>query len=88
MDFTVDRSNCYATTPPHVIGTVAIFYELFLPCESQFHRCVPLVNAITWIYIFAENFSVFMVLLPKSETLRFYLEPARTTTNANNRTVT
>ena len=75
-DFTIDRLDPYATTPPQVIRTVPISHQLQLAHQNQLHRCVPFVDAVTWI-CFVVIFSVFMVLLPEGGMLRFYLKPAR-----------
>ena len=36
-------------TPPQVVQTIAISHELRLAPQNQLHRCVPFVDAVTWI---------------------------------------
>ena len=69
MDFTVDRLNPYARTPPQVIRTIPISHELQLARQNQLHLLyVPFVDAVTWICFVLFRFSVYsfmMVLLPE-----------------------
>ena len=47
LDFTIDRSNPHATTPPQAMRTITIFHELRVARQRKIHRCVRLVDAVT-----------------------------------------
>ena len=79
MDFTTDRLNPYATTPPQVMRTIRLSRELQLVHQNQLHRCVPLVHAIKWIFTFvAVNFSLFHCLTTRTWNLMNLMLPAGT----------
>ena len=70
MDFTEDRLNPYATTPPQVIRTLPISRQQRLVPQNQLHRCVPFVDVITWTCFV--SFSVFSwFYFPKVECYAF-----------------
>ena len=77
MDFTIDRLNPYATTPPQVIRTLPTSHELQLARQNQLHRCAPFVDAVTHVDMLCVlMFIVFMVLMSEGGVLRFHLKPA------------
>ena len=70
-DFTIDRLNPYATTPPQAIRAIPIPHQLRLARQNQLHRCVPFVEAATWV-CFVLWFSVYSwFYCPKVECYAF-----------------
>ena len=58
IDFTMDRLNPDATTPPQVVRTIPISHQLQLAPQNQLHQCAPFVDAFAWI-CFVLWFSVY-----------------------------
>ena len=49
IDYTIETSNPYATTPFQVIRTIIMPRVLLLARQNKLHRGVPLVHAVTRI---------------------------------------
>ena len=50
-----EGQNPYEITPPRKIRTMPISRKLQLTRQKTFHRYVPLVHAVMWIYVFTDR---------------------------------
>ena len=75
-DFTIESSNPYATTPPHVIGTITILTN----CEPVGKKKSPHVRVVDCGHVDMIRvgiFGVFIIGSPEGRILLLWLEPAR-----------